>query len=172
MTAKMDQGGNRSEAPKLEPQPGIEHGSAAYKAAASPQCFRGVWCWQGGSNTRPPLYENGALPTELCQRNGLIDDGAGSAERRGLVGAPTTCTAPSSNIWTFTMKNSPAPRRQITQETLQTHELRQPDAWLPVTRAVAARPRQLGAHRPAPPPSWRRPSGTSSRTCVRVRCDA
>jgi hypothetical protein len=31
----MDQGGNRSEAPKLEPQPGIEHGSAAYKAAAS-----------------------------------------------------------------------------------------------------------------------------------------
>jgi hypothetical protein len=27
-----------------------------------------------------PHYENGALPTELCQRNGLIDDGAGSAE--------------------------------------------------------------------------------------------
>ena len=153
----MDQGGNRSEAPKLEAQPGIEHGSAAYKAAASPQCFRGVWCWQGGSNTRPPLYENGALPTELCQRNGLIDDGAGSAERRGLVGAPTTCTAPSSNIWTFTMKNSPAPRRQITQETLQTHELRQLDAWLPVSRPTAAHPRQLGAHRPAPPPSWRRP---------------
>lgn len=55
----MDQGGNRSEAPKLEPQPGIEHGSAAYKAAASPQCFRGVWCWQGGPGlrfTRTALY--------------------------------------------------------------------------------------------------------------------
>jgi hypothetical protein len=26
------------------------------------------WCWQEGSNSRPPRYEGGALPTELCQR--------------------------------------------------------------------------------------------------------
>ncbi len=32
-----------------------------------------------------------------------MDDDAGSAERRGLLGAPITCTAPSSDIWTFTM---------------------------------------------------------------------
>jgi hypothetical protein len=73
--------------------------------------------WQGRSkHPAAPLRERRSTGW-LCQRNGLIDDGAGSAERRGLVGAPITCTAPSSNIWTFTMKNSPAPRRQITQET-------------------------------------------------------
>lgn len=33
-----------------------------------PQCFRGGWCWQDGSNTRPHPYEGRALPTELCQR--------------------------------------------------------------------------------------------------------
>src|SRR5437016_6121786 len=33
--------GRSALARRLEPQPGIETGSAAYKAAASPQCFRG-----------------------------------------------------------------------------------------------------------------------------------
>src|SRR5258708_2800766 len=71
-----------------------------------------LWCWQGGSNTRPPLYENGALPTELCQRRDKSNDGAGSAERRGLMGAPITCTAPSSN-------------------TLDVHDEKQPGAEAP-----------------------------------------
>src|SRR5580693_128042 len=52
----------------MVPRPGIETGSAAYKAAASPQCLRGKWCWFGGSNTAPAVYETAALPTELNQQ--------------------------------------------------------------------------------------------------------
>src|SRR5258708_2800768 len=49
-------------------------------------------------------------------------------------------------LWTFTMKNSPAPKRQITQETSKTHELCQADAWSPVNRLGSATcPMQPGA---------------------------
>src|SRR5260370_31099835 len=56
------------------------------------------------------------------------------------LGAPITCTAPSSNIWTFTMRNSPAPKRQITQETSQTQRHRRVDAW---ARSTAPDPRRV-----------------------------
>src|SRR6266849_4277987 len=66
--------------------------------------------------------------TVLCRlsyasENDQTDDGAGG-DRRGLGVAPIASTAPSSNIWTFTMRNSLAPKHQITQETSQTHEYR------------------------------------------------
>src|SRR5260221_14757595 len=56
------------------------------------------------------------------------------------LGAPITCTAPSSNIWTFTMRNSPAPKRQITQETSQTQKRRRVD---PRERSTAPNPRRI-----------------------------
>src|SRR5258708_33247286 len=66
--------------------------------------------------------------TVLCRlshasENDQTDDGAGG-DRRGLGVAPIASTAPSSNIWTFTMRNSPASKRQIEQETSQTHDHR------------------------------------------------
>jgi len=59
--------------------------------------------------------------------NDQTDDGAGG-DRRGLGVAPIASTAPSSNIWTFTMRNSTARKRQITQESSQTHEYRSAQA--------------------------------------------
>src|SRR5260370_28870679 len=58
--------------------------------------------------------------TVLCRvsyasENDQTDDGAGG-DRRGLGVAPIASTAPSSNIWTFTMRNSPASKRQIKQD--------------------------------------------------------
>jgi hypothetical protein len=43
----LGKGAAVDDAPHLEPRPGIEHGSAAYKAAASPQCFWGVMVLAG-----------------------------------------------------------------------------------------------------------------------------
>ncbi len=65
--------------------------------------YAGDWCWQGELNTRPPRYEGGALPTELCQRENLQTDGAPAShpDREAVARTP-------SNVWTLTMSNSAA----------------------------------------------------------------
>src|SRR5262249_4597330 len=68
-----------------------------------PQCFKNDWCWQPGSNRRPPHYEGGALPTELCQHEKRQTDGAPASHLRRAAVARTP-----SNFWTLTMSNSTA----------------------------------------------------------------
>ena len=63
----------------MVPQPGFETGSATYKAAASPQCFRG--------NRVIKIDKRTALPLRIPEKRGRLHE------------------APSS-IWTFTMSNS------------------------------------------------------------------
>ena len=57
----------------------------------------GKWCWFGGSNTAPAVYETAALPTELNQRE-KRQTGAFAVAHR-LYAETAIRSAP--NFWTF-----------------------------------------------------------------------
>ena len=66
------------------------------------------WCYQQGSNLRPPLYQSGALPTELWQRECVLKRGQDlnlrprRYERRELP----DCSTPHQNALFVTFSTS------------------------------------------------------------------
>src|SRR5207245_69100 len=69
--------GRSALARRLEPQPGIETGSAAYKAAASPQCFRGKKL-----RTKLQIDKRTALPLRIPKKGAVAQAPSNSGRSR------------------------------------------------------------------------------------------